>query len=790
MKYSYHQEATRWGEALPLGNGHIGAMFYGGVGNDRIDLTENTYFSGEKSSHNHQTNSAAAFQSMRAAALHEDFDSVINHSKDFIGLRQNYGTNLPVGSLFIRHTSPLCSTFEYDRTLDFQHGVATCSYTITNDLNQSIKCRKYACVSHPDDLFLYEFEFTAPVSLEISYKPSNSQHEALTLADIQENSPQPISYQKEEIGHLSFEGKALESMHSDGKCGTFLAGDLLLLSNGHVTTDSTGSSLHTSDCTHLVLYLCIKTNFQHRTANSALLHKKNQEQLKRVSLRSVLSLWEKHTADVSGFMNRTILSLPDAKDAALLFQYGRYLLLCSSREDSLLPAHLQGVWNDSVACRIGWTCDMHLDINTQMNYWPADLTSIPETLSPLIQWIRNDLIPSGRQTADVNYGYPGWVAELVSNAFGYTAPYWATPISPCPTGGIWILTHVFEHFRFYPDKDFLRMIAYPMIREAFLFFQAYIFEKSDGTLTSGPSISPENAFIKNGHTYHISNGCTYEILMIRELCLLFLESYHILSLDPEKDIHRDSLLAKQAQEILIRLLPYRIAADGTLAEWDHDYPSADSQHRHTSHLLGLYPFSQITPETTPDLANAARSSILARTTPEEGFEDTGWARSLLLLYAARLHDGNMALHHVNDMLTNLLEVNHFIIHPPTRGTETTEGVYELDGNTGFTSGIAEMLLQSHSLLSPDYTDFSSFPTIPVLQILPALPAEWKKGSISGLRARGGITVDITWNLEDASAADSHVTLLADCDTLCRIIFQEREWTIELKKGILMTKKLK
>ncbi len=777
MKYCYQTEATRWGEALPLGNGHMGAMLYGGTITDRIDLTENTYYSGEKSSHNHQQESAKAFQAMRDAASKENFDDVVMYSKKFIGCRQNYGTNLPVGSLFITQISHHGDVTGYERCLNFQHGIFSCRYSVKNETNLLCQCKKRAGLSHPDDLFFYELEFSEPVSLLLSYaayQTGKSHTDAVCAVS------------KSTLGGmLSFHGHAYESIHSDGTCGTLLAGDLLVRSSGSIQLDHENSTLIIADARYVILSLCMKTNFQNKSADAAALHDKNRAHLLKTSELSMLSLWEHHSNDISSFMNRTRLTIPDAPAAALLYQYGRYLLLCSSREDSLLPAHLQGIWNDSVACRIGWTCDMHLDINTQMNYWPADLTALPETLLPLLQWIRNELVPSGRQTADINYGYPGWVAELVSNAFGYSAPYWATPISPCPTGGIWILTHVFEHYRFHPDRKYLQNIAYPLIRESLLFFQSYLFEKPDNTLTCGPSISPENAFIKDEKVYHISNGCTYEILMIRELCLIFLEAYHTLSSFSETDMHPDALLAKQAQDILLRLLPYRVMADHTLAEWDHDYPASDPWHRHTSHLLGLYPFSQITPEHTPVLAEAARQSILKRTTPEAAFEDTGWARSMLLLYAARLHDGTMTLHHVNAMLNNLSEVNHFIMHPPTRGTETTEGVYELDGNTGFTSGIAEMLLQSHYLAPPSASCTAAHANIPALQILPAIPAEWKKGSVNGLRARGGITADITWN------PDNHVwlNLLADQDTLCRIIYREKEITISLQGGIPITKEL-
>ena len=450
----------------------------------------------------------------------------------------------------------------------------------------------------------------------------------------------------------------------------------------------------------------------------------------------------------------------------LMYQYGRYLLLSSSREDSPLPAPLQGVWNDDVACRIGWTCDMHLDINTQMNYWISEAGGLGECHEPLLRWMEGRLIPLGRKTARQCYGLGGWVGELVSNAWGYAAPYWHKSLSPCPTGGIWAASDFMEHYRFGQDRSFLRERAYPVIKEALEFFLPYLFEEGSGYLVGGPSISPENAFLVNGEKQYASNGCTYEVLMIRELLLEFLEAYE--ELEEAAAEKADCELAAAAKAALGKLPPYRILEDGTLAEWAHDYPSADLQHRHTSHLLGLFPYGQITPGTTGELAEAAYKSIRAKLTPYENWEDTGWARSMLLLYCARLEKGEEAYAHLRSMQEKLTGSNLLVMHPPTRGAGSFCDVYELDGNTGFSMGVMEMLVQSHNK---------------VISLLPALPKDWPDGRLEGAALRGGLTLNLEWREGRLLQAE------AVSDRGGRAVFaygeRTKEYVLEAKKKVII-----
>lgn len=705
MKWTYQKEAQRFGEANPVGNGHIGGMVYGGILKDRVDLSELTFFSGEASMEKDGRPGAAdAFYRMRDVLKKEEFARAKEVAEDFIGRRNNYGTNLPVGHLEITLLGNLKPVpMSYCRALDMEMGIASSGFCVMDENREEIQIQRKVYASWPDKVLVYVLECDRKISLCLSCQNAGEDG--------------GVVYQKDSV---AFHTYAHETMHSDGKSGTMLSGRISADTDGNILLKKEG--LQIEKASRCVFFISMATDFGRKNIGLQALEEETENIVCRAEALGEDSLRKRHTEDIKRYMNRVQLELAgnEQKLIAGMFQYGRYLLLSSSREDSRLPAHLQGIWNDNVACRIGWTCDMHLDINTQMNYWPSEVTNLSEVNQPLFAWIEDVLAPAGRYHAQNNYGIEGWVGEIVSNSWGFAAPYWASPIAPCPTGGVWILSHMWETFLFSQDIDFLINKAYPLIYEAAAFFRKYIFEEN-GYYSCGPSISPENSFAADGNVYQISNGCTYEILMIREL---FEKLYEM-----EEYMGSHSALGAEVHELSGKLLPYRILEDGTIAEWAHGYPAADGQHRHTSHLLGLYPFSQITPDKTPELARAAEKTIEKRLYPEENWEDTGWARSMLMLYSARLRDGEACLYHIRRMLGGLLEKNHMIIHPPTRGAGSFANVYELDGNTGLTSCIAEMLLQSHD---------------GVLRILPALPKEWMQGSISGLKARGNLELAIRW----------------------------------------------
>lgn len=729
-KISFETPAGNWREACLLGNGYMGQAVYGDLQEEKLHLSHLTFFSGSDLVNPYQDNAPAAFQKAREAALAEDYESVSYWTKQFMGKRGNYGTNLPVGILSIKSERKSCGQEEYVRSLDIMNGIFSCE-----GKNEMGMLRREAFSSYPDRVFAYLLEDTSKEGMQLTIRFDGGKN------------PFGVSCGENQ---LHFETQALESIHSDGTEGVKLFGTVkVCVQDGQVRAGE--DALFIENAHLAVIYLAMETDFCLKKETYAGKPAIFADACANRTLAEYDQLKEKHVKDVSSLMNRQELSLPGDELTETMYQYGRYLLLSSSRENSPLPTPLQGVWNDGVACRIGWTCDMHLDINTQMNYWISEPGNLEECHKPLFRWMENRLIPLGRQTAEKCYGSKGWVGELVSNAWGYAAPYWSKNLSPCPTGGIWQASDYVEHYRYGQDKDFLRKHAFLVIEEAVEFFLDYLFWDNEGRLTSGPSISPENGFLVKGKAQFASLGCTYELLMIRELFLQYRELC--------KETGGGRFLDK-VEKFLPELLPYRVLTDGTLAEWRHDYAASDLQHRHTSHLLGLFPYSQITPEDTPELAEAAAASIQAKLTPYENWEDTGWARSLLMLYNARLKKGEEAYRHLLEMQKCLTGSNLLVMHPPTRGTGTDTAVYELDGNTGFSMSVMEMLVQSHN---------------GCIQLLPALPEKWEKGRLRGAVARGGITLDIEWNRDSLRA---WAVAKMDKEVIFRFCNQEIQYHLE------------
>jgi alpha-L-fucosidase 2 len=722
--------AKRFGEAYPLGNGQIGALVYGSYPVERIAITENTFFSGKRNSCANKKTAPHSFEKMRKLEACGDYTGLHKEAEKFIGNEGNYGTNLPVGEIHIAMSKEIKSV---KRMLNIQEGVATCCFETQDEqqINETV------FVSHPDHALVLQLESKQDFDVMICWKDNNTYG--------------TVDYRFQDT---EFRCNAYERMHCDELCGVTLDGKIWIDTDGIKTADKKG--IFIKKAKGLNLYLALKTDFCERAGISET-EKNTAEKLIKPNT-DIEEIYQKHCADVKENMDRINFSLsgfPEAEALVFMFQYGRYLLLCSSRKDSILPAHLQGIWNDNVACNIGWTCDMHLDINTQMNYWLSNACRMEECTVPLEKWITDILVPQGRNTAEKSYGIKGWVAELVSNAFGYAAPYWATPLAPCPTGGVWTIMQMWENYRFTENKEYLEHI-FLIFQEAVLFFADYVFKDEEGEYSCGPSISPENSFSIDGKLFQISSGCTYEILMIRELFTVYMEMLNILQrpLQP---------IGQKVITILANLKKYRICEDGTIAEYAHDFKIPDKQHRHTSHLLGLFPFSQINPIDTPILCEAAKKTIEAKLNPADGWEDTGWARSLLALYEARLWDGDKAYEHLQALLNRLLEPNGMIYHPPTRGAMAFDHVYELDGNTGFTMAMTEMLLQSH---------------LNFIHILPALPDEWCNGTVEGICARGNILINIRWKNHLVET----VEFLAQKDKRITVKYKNDIFMVDLEGG--------
>lgn len=737
-KIRYKEPAKKWSQGCLLGNGFMGEVIYGGVSKETIDLSESTFFSGENETNVYQDNAYHYFKQMRKEAINQNHAKVKELTKRFMGRRGNYGTNLPVGQLELCFEGQV-SYEGYKRILDLNQGIC---------LIQDEKTKKEAFSSYVDQVFCYQIMNEAKEGIHLSVKFKGEDKKSQVF--MQEN-------------RMCFTCKALETLHSDGTKGVELLGVVKVsVADGEVIYHK--DYIEVKNAHKVVIYLAMDTTFllekDKKYLDFDLLYERTN-----YKEQDYATLKNRHITDFESLMKRQYIHIKQDEKTSLMHQFGRYLLLSSSRETSKLPAHLQGVWNDNVACKIGWSCDMHLDINTQMNYWISESGNLSECHTPLFEWLAKAVIPNGRKTAELCYGKKGWVAELVSNAWGYAAPYWNESLSPCPVSGIWTTSDYMEHYRFTNQSEFLEKQIAPILTEAVEFFSTYIFLNEEGYYVAGPSISPENAFTKEGESFYASIGCTFEMLMIRELFKDYMEMMGILQ--------KESELLTFVKGVYPKLLPFMLDDEGRIKEWSHKEKANDLQHRHTSHLLGLFPYHQINYKDTPKLIKAAKKTMESKLTPYENWEDTGWARNLLILYSARLKDSKMAYHNVLELQRKLTNEGLLVMHPPTRGADSFADVYELDGNTGFAMGVIEMLIQC-------FDD--------EIELFPALPSEWKSGKAKGILLRGGMCVDLTWDLEQSIT----FCIRANTDKTIHLKYQELEKVIQLtkdkKETILLVRK--
>lgn len=716
----YKQPAKEWMEALPLGNGRLGIMIHGGVEKETVGLNEITMWSGKPDPFQQRSVTPDSWTALRQLFFDGKYLEGNQIGSELLaGSPHSFGSHVPLGDMTVAFDHPQGEIAEYKRMLDINQAVSTVSYRI-GDISYT---REYFC-SNPANALVTRFTSNKKEALnlvvsfdmlrEANFSPSKDGVEFKGT----------VSFPIQGPGGVDFMGKVAVKL-KDGSLE--VVGDKIRIVNA--TTVDVIFDLRTD----------LKDNqYQERcqqTVSNALLS--SYEQLKK-----------NHTDDYARLYNRVKLSfgksgqehLPtderwdrlkagqeDIGMDALFFHYARYLQIASSRENSPLPTALQGLWNDNLACNSGWTNDYHLDMNTQMNYWLSNVGNLAETNIPLFNYI-DDLAIHGAKTAKEVYNARGWTAHTVANVWGYTASGSGVNWGLFPTASSWIASHLWTQYLYTQDKTFLKERVYPILKSNSEFLLDYMVEDpKTGYLMTGPSTSPENAFVHDGQVLSLSMMPAGDRQLVYETFASCMQAATILGTDP--------LFIDTLQSGLDKLPPIKIGSNGAIQEWFEDFEEAQPNHRHTTHLLGLYPFSQITKEKTPLLAEAARKTIEKRLSAP-GWEDVEWSRANMISFYARLGDAQQAYESVVQLQREFARENLLTISPEGIGGAPSD-IFVFDGNQGGGAGIAEMLLQSHN---------------DVIQLLPALPTQWKEGSFKGLCVRGGAEVDVEWALGEIRKA--------------------------------------